>query len=177
MFLKMMNKKNIIFLLVIVFFLVALSALGSQEVRRMGLDPERIYSSLVPANTHWADTGFDVKGGEEIYFRASGAISLQQGNPVAFPCSPDGLDLKTVQQPLPEENIGALIGKIVLLLSVEVDEETGEETRNEIIREFYIGKNKRIEMPIDGKLYLGINELLVADNSGEFRVEMQLLDS
>jgi hypothetical protein len=62
-------------------------------------------------------------------------------------------------------------------LSVEVDEETGKETRNEIIREFHIGKNKKIEMPIDGKLYLGINELVVADNSGEFRVEMQLLDS
>ena len=172
----MMNKKYTIFLLAIVFSLAALSALGSQEVRRIGLDPERIYSIPVPANTHWADTGFDVKRGEEIYFWASGAISLQQGNPVAFPCSPDGLDLKTVQQPLPEENIGALIGKIVLLLSVEVDEETGEETRNEIIREFYVGKNKRIEMPIDGRLYLGINELVVADNSGEFRVEMQLLE-
>ena len=176
MFLKMMNKKYTVFLLIIVFSLAALSAFGSQEVRRMGLDPERISSILVPANTHWADTGFDVNGGEDIYFRASGAISLQQGNPVAFPCNPDGLDLKTVQQPLPEENIGALIGKIVLLLSVEVDEETGEETRNEIIREFYIGKNKRIEMPIDGRLYLGINELVVADNSGEFRVEIQLLD-
>jgi hypothetical protein len=176
MFLKMMNKKYAIFLLVIVFILAALSALGSQEVSRMGLDPERIYSLLVPATTHWTDTGFDVKGGEELYFRASGAISLQQGNPVAFPCSPNGLDLKTVQQPLPEENIGALIGKIVLLLSVEVDEETGKETRNEIIREFYIGKNKRFAIPIDGRLYLGINELVVADNSGEFRVEMQLLE-
>jgi len=176
MFLKMMNKKYTIFLLVIVFPLAALAALGSQEVRRIGLDPERIYSILVPANIHWKDTGFDVKGGEEIYFRASGAISLQQGNPVAFPSSPDGLDIKTVQQPLPEENIGALIGKVVLLLSIEVDEETGEETRNEILREFYIGKNKRIEMPIDGRLYLGINELVVADNSGEYRVEMQLLE-
>jgi hypothetical protein len=71
----MLNKKYTIFLLGIVFFLVALSALGSQEVSRMGLDPERIYSILVPANTHWVDTGFDVKGGEEIYFRASDAIS------------------------------------------------------------------------------------------------------
>lgn len=149
--------------------------LSGQEVRRLGLDPERIYRLTIPANIHWTDTGFDVRAGQELFFSASGAINLQVGNPIAFPCGPAGLDLKTVQQPIHEQNIGALIGRIVLLVSIDVDEETEEETRNEVIKYFFIGERGRVLMPLDGKLYLGVNELLVEDNSGEFIVEMQML--
>lgn len=146
-----------------------------QEVRRLGLDPDRIYRLTIPADIHWTDTGFDVRAGQELYFNATGAVSLQKGNPIAFPCGPEGLDLKTVQQPIHEKNIGALIGRIVLLVSVDIDEETEEETRNEVIKYFYIGDRGRALMPLDGKLYLGLNELLVEDNAGEFIVEMQIL--
>lgn len=148
---------------------------GAQEVIRLGPEPGRVYRITVPGTAHWTDSGFDVKAGQRISFEAEGVISLQRGNPVAFPCGPDGFDLKTIQQPLRGENIGALIGKIVLLISIEVDEETGEETRNEIIKEFFIGKQNRIIMPIDGSLFLGINELVVEDNFGEFKVEMERL--
>ena len=151
--------------------------LGAQEVIRLGLEPGRIYRITVPGTVHWTHTGVDVKAGQEISFEAEGVISLQRGNPVAFPCGPGGFDLKTIQQPLRRENIGALIGRIVLLISVEVDEETGEETRNEIIKEFFIGEQKQVMMPIDGSLLFGINELVVEDNFGEFKVEMKLLDN
>jgi len=161
--------------LILGFF--GLSAVKAQEVRRLGMDSSRIYRMAVPANAHWTDTGFDVKSGQEIYFNADGAISLQQGNPVAFPCGPQGLEIFTVQQPLQDQNIGALIGRVYLLISIEVDEETGEETRNEMMKEFFIGRGGRIEIPMDGQLFLGINELIVEDNAGEFRVEMQILDS
>jgi len=150
--------------------------LGSQEVVRLGPEPGRIYRITVPGTEHWTDTGFDIRAGQEISFEAGGAISLQRGNPVAFPCGPEGLDLKTIQQPIRGENIGALIGRIILLISVDVDEETGEETRNEIIKEFFIGKQKRVMMPVDGSLFLGVNELVVEDNFGEFKVEMECHD-
>ena len=71
------------------------------------------------------------------------------------------------QQPIKAQNIGALIGRTVLLVSIEVDEETGEETRNEIIKEFFIGEKNRIRIPLSGRLYLGINEDLVVDNAGQ----------
>jgi len=163
--------KGVIFCLILFFYF----SLSAQEVRRLGLDPERIYRLTIPADIHWTDTGFDVRAGQELYFSATGVVCLQVGNPISFPCGPEGLDLKTVQQPIHEKNIGALIGRIVLLVSVDVDEETGEETRNEVIKYFFVGERGRILMPLDGKLYLGLNELLVEDNSGEYVVEMQML--
>jgi hypothetical protein len=81
-----------------------------------------------------------------------------------------------MQQPLKDFNIGALIGRIVFLVSVEIDEETKEEIRNEIIETFYIGSNRTVVMPIKGRLYLGINESLVGDNLGRFEVSLDILD-
>lgn len=156
---------------------LVLLCLSGQEVIRPGMEPGRVYRITVPGNVHWTDIGVDVKAGQEISFEAEGVISLQRGNLVAFPCGPEGFDLNTIQQPLRGENIGALIGRIVLLISVEVDEETEEETRNEIIKEFFIGEQNRVLMPIDGSLFLGINELVVEDNFGDFKVEMELLDN
>ena len=67
-----------------------------------------------------------------------------------------------------------MIGKVILLISVEVDEETGEEIRNEIVEIFNIGAQRLVAMPIDGNLLLGINELVVEDNGGSLLVEFDL---
>jgi hypothetical protein len=123
----------------------------------------------VPANVDWTDTGLDVVEGQEFIFRAVGQISLQKGNPVTY-CDPDGYNYQSLQQPIQDKNIGALIGKVYFLISLEVDEETGEEIRNEREEIFYIGSSNRITMPMDGRLYLGVNENLVADNDGVFHV-------
>jgi hypothetical protein len=144
-----------------------------QAVKRMELIRGRTYNLTVPADRHWLDTGFDVRRGQVLHFRASGMISLQRGNPMAY-CGPQGYDdFKTVQQPLEDQNIGALIGRVVLLLSVEEDEETGEEIRNELIEYFYIGERRRVEIPMGGQLFLGVNELVTEDNSGNFKVEVR----
>ncbi len=127
----------------------------------------------VQGDVDWTDTGLEVDIDQEIYFRASGGISLQKGNPLAY-CGPDGYNLKTMQQPLANEKIGSLIGKVVKLISIEINEETQEEIRNEIERYFYIGSENRVKMEIDGRLFLGINENIVGDNSGEFQVTIFL---
>jgi hypothetical protein len=123
----------------------------------------------VSSSVEWTDSGYDVLAGQEISFSAQGAISLQQGNPIAY-CGPDGKTLNTIQQPLKDWPIGALIGRIVQLISIEVDEETGEETRNEVIELFYIGAAASVSMPLDGRLFLGVNETVVEDNDGVFSV-------
>lgn len=128
----------------------------------------------VPAQVAWTDTGLEVEEGEEIIFEASGTISLQAGNPEGF-CDPEGLDFKTAQQPLPEEKLGMLIGKVARLLSVEIDPQTKEIKRHEEVRLFPIGQRREIQMPISGRLYLGINENVVEDNSGEFLVVIHRL--
>ncbi len=160
-------------------FLLMGSSLKSGAQRlgetRPVLESGRFYRIGIPANVAWTDTRYDVKAGQQIRFSGKGGISLQQGNPSGY-CGPEGLGFSTVQQPLPDTNYGALVGRVIRLISIEVDEETGEETRNEIIETFYIGAQNTVRMPIDGKLFLGINELVVADNSGTFSVEYELLD-
>jgi hypothetical protein len=124
---------------------------------------------VVPGNVAWTDTGLEVAAGQEIIFLASGKISLQKGNPQAD-CGPDGYDLRTVQQPLPDRNLGALIGKVVIAVTVIIDEKTGEERREEAAQVFYVGLENRVPMPAKGRLFLGINENVSGDNAGEFIV-------
>ena len=179
MFLRIETWKDVFrgtssFLIFCAVLLLCLIGHGQQtEVTRLTLSPLRAYRIGVPANIDWTDTGFDVLSGQFLHFKASGGLTLQQGNPVGF-CGPDGLALATVQQPLKDHNYGALIGKIVLTLSVEIDEETGEEIREELIEYFLIGSETTVQMPLDGSLYLGLNELVVDDNSGILTVEYEL---
>jgi len=132
------------------------------------LAPRQAVRLSVLSSESWTDTGYRVLAGQDIQFQASGVISLQKYNPIAFPCSPDGLPMKTVQQAFRDENIGALIGKVVQLVAIEVDEDTGEETRFEEEMLFYIGARNKVTMPLSGHLYLGVNELVVVDNAGIF---------
>lgn len=125
----------------------------------------------VPANVPWTDTGLDVDEGEEFHFRAAGSVSLQRGNPVAF-CGPEGLAVHTVQQPVPDRNLGAFVVRVAQLVSITKDPDTGEETRNEIVRFAFVGTEATVRMPIAGRLYLGVNEDVVDDNAGELAVEV-----
>jgi len=137
---------------------------GSQEA---GL--EFVKKITVPGNAGWVDTGLDAAQGDGFHFKASGGISLQKGNPSAN-CGPAGLDLMTTQQPVPDRNIGALVGKVAQLISVKKDEDTGEEIRDEIVRCFFVGEEADLTAPIKGRLYLGVNENVFKDNGGEFTV-------
>jgi hypothetical protein len=126
---------------------------------------------VVPASAGWVDTGLDALPGEGFYFKADGEISLQKNNPSAS-CGPAGLDLVTVQQPVPNQNLGALIGKVAQLIGVRTDEDTGEEIRDEIAAYFFIGPENGLDAPVKGRLYLGVNENVIKDNSGEFTVQV-----
>ena len=141
-----------------------------RDLRRPQSDKEIFLDVTVMGNRDWTDTGIEVFEGQEISFQAFGTIYLQKGNPAR--CSPDGYDLRTMQQPFPDRNIGALIGKVAVLISMEVDEESGKESRYEIKEKFFIGAESRARMSISGRLFLGINENLVGDNDGAFSVSI-----
>jgi hypothetical protein len=151
----------------------ALFAPAGQEVQQaQPVRPDQmelVKKVSVPANAGWVDTGLDVNQGEEYSFKASGEISLQQRNPSAS-CGPAGIDLMSVQQPIPNQNLGALIGKVAQLISVRKDVDTGEEVRDEVAEYFFIGAENNLAVPLKGRLYLGVNEDLYKDNGGEFTV-------
>jgi hypothetical protein len=123
----------------------------------------------VAAAAGWVDTGIDVGPGEELRLSASGEIDLQRGNPQAV-CGPGGIDLITVDQPVPAANLGALIGKVVQPIALRVDEDSGIEIRDEIFVLFLVGEEKAVTVPFKGRLYLGVNENVLKDNGGAFTV-------
>jgi hypothetical protein len=123
----------------------------------------------VAADAGWVDTGIDVAPGEVILFRAAGEVNLQKGNPEAT-CGPDGLDLVTVDQPIPDANLGALIGKVAQLVASRPDEDSGQEIRDEVFVLFLVGSERAVAAPLKGRLYLGVNENVHRDNAGEFSV-------
>lgn len=125
----------------------------------------------VAADSGWVDTSIDVGPGEEIHFTALGEIDLQRGNPEAF-CGPDGLDLVTVDQPVPNANIGALIGKVAQTVARRVDEKSGREIKDEVFVLFLIGSERTVTVPLKGRLYLGVNENVLQDNGGSFTVDV-----
>jgi hypothetical protein len=155
-------------------FLAALAFLTFGDSRQNQLqDFEFVKKIAVPGNQAWTDTGLDVQKGQEFYFVATETISLQKDNPIAG-CGPDGLNIKTQQQPIPEQNIGALVGKILEKVEVATDKQTGEKTQKEVGQVFFVGKENKVLLPADGRLLLGINDLVVGDNDGSFEVAIYL---
>jgi len=132
-----------------------------------------IQKIVVPGNVRWTETKLNVEKGQEVYFQASGNISLQKGNPMAS-CGPEGLNLKTMQQPILDQNFGALICKVLIEVTFTVDKETHEKTQHERGEIFFIGAEKKVFMPASGSLWLGINENVVSDNDREFIVTIYL---
>jgi hypothetical protein len=123
----------------------------------------------VAADAGWVDTGLDLGPGEEVHITASGEISLQRGNAEAV-CGPAGIDLVTVDQPIPNANLGALIGKIAQPVARRVDEDSGVEVLDEIFVLFFVGPETDAAAPFKGRLYLGVNENVLRDNGGAYAV-------
>lgn len=119
----------------------------------------------------WTDTGIEVKLGDEFYFEAEGSVSIQKNNPVAV-CGPEGLTLRTMQQPILDKPLGCLIGMVVFRVDVAEDKETKEKTERRYGERFVIGKGLLAAMPETGRLMLGINENVTGDNEGEFVVRI-----
>jgi hypothetical protein len=151
---------------------LALRAWSGPERRgQIFLWPVAERTVAVTADAGWVDTGIDVALGDTVVFRASGEIDLQKGNPEAV-CGPEGLDLVTVDQPIPDVNLGALVGKFAQLVASRTDEDSGLEIKDEVFVLFLIGAERVVGAPFKGRLYLGINENVLKDNAGEFTVAL-----
>jgi hypothetical protein len=106
--------------------------------------------TTVSADTAWNDTGIDVRSGQTIYFEATGRVRWgkdRQDGPGGERNSPNNPN-----RPMGNRNAAALIGKI------------GDDL-------FYIGDDQGpIRVRNSGRLYLGINDDVLTDNYGNFRV-------
>jgi hypothetical protein len=108
------------------------------------------YTSVAAA-TQWNDTGVDVRSGALVYFEASGRVRWgpdRQHGPGG-----EGGNRQNPNRPIPGRPGGSLIGRI------------GDSGA------FYIGDERGpIRMREGGRLYLGVNDDYLEDNSGSWRV-------
>ena len=128
---------------------------GSDERRDQGLTRPpgpRERQVAVNAATPWTETGVTVRPGQTVYFGASGRVRWgpgRQDGPAGESRSP-----RNEARPMPNHSAAALIGRI-------------GESRDY----FFIGdESGPIRMRDGGRLYLGINDDFLQDNSGAFRV-------
>jgi hypothetical protein len=106
----------------------------------------------VSADVAWNDSGIDVRQGQTIYFESTGTVTWgpsRRDGPAGERNSPSNPG-----RPMPNRPAAALIGKIG--------------SGNDI---FFIGEDTgAIRVRNAGRLYLGINDDVLQDNRGNFRV-------
>lgn len=106
----------------------------------------------VPANQQWTNTGIPVLRGQRISFAVQGNIMISSTVEATADGNP-GATNPSARYPLRGVSAGALIGRV------------GNSAP------FPIGNGTQpITMPTNGPLMLGINDDVVADNSGSFAV-------
>ena len=109
-------------------------------------------SVTVGSTAQWNDTGIDVRAGQTIFFEASGNVRWgrdRRDGPEGESGSPNNPN-----RPIPNRPAAGLIGRIG----------GGSDF-------FFIGDEQGpIRVRSSGRLYLGINDDYLQDNSGNFRV-------
>jgi hypothetical protein len=109
----------------------------------------------VPANQRWVDTGLTIRRGETVSFNASGRVQLStNAKDTAGPAGAESGRRPT--GPMAAVLAGALIGRIGPVSMFAIGNQTTP-----------------LPMPADGRLFLGVNDDVVNDNTGEFVVDVR----
>lgn len=126
------------------------SSLNNNSGRPTGMREKQV---IVSADVAWNDTGIDVRPGQTVYFEAQGQVTWGQGRrdgPAGERNSP-----ANPGRPMGNRNAAALIGKI--------GNDSGDL--------FFIGdESGPVRLRGNGRLYLGVNDDVLTDNRGNFRV-------
>jgi hypothetical protein len=122
---------------------------GSAGGRPSGMREREV---IVSASQPWTDAGITVRPGQTVYFQAAGRVRWGPGRQDG----PEGEDdsPRNPGRPIPNRPAASLIGRV------------GD--GNDY---FFIGaENGPVRIRGGGRLYLGINDDFLGDNSGSFRV-------
>jgi LssY-like putative type I secretion system component LssY len=131
------------------------------------------YEVDVPATKEWVDTSIDVRGGAKLRFTATGQITYPPDESrtgktrTRGTFGPDGLPRGFAdlihQYPVRDAGHGALIGRI---------------GSNSYSQAFMIGASKEYDVPVAGRLFLGINQSMseAATAEGSFHAKIEVLN-
>ncbi len=116
----------------------------------------------VPGTSRNTDTNIDVRTGDQITFATTGTViagrRIGEVGPEGGKVSGFGAIVGT--RPLPTSGPGALIGYI-------------RQPNGQASQPFLVGTQLTLSVPVDGRLYLAINDDDYSDNGGGFKVKIR----
>ncbi len=131
------------------------STSGQTSSDRQSLAPARARTVTVPANVQWTNTGITVRRGQPVRFEPSGDARLSTSADDVANAAGARNGRMAAGAPIPSIPAGALIGRV----------DNGQP--------FSIGDTtQEFRMPANGRLFLGINDDHVEDNSGNYVVRV-----
>ena len=102
----------------------------------------------------WTDTGIDVQAGQTVVFDAQGSMQLStDGNDTATPSGSD-TGRRAAQAPVRQGPAGGLIARVGNRAPI------------------FVGSRGSMRATTSGRLYVGVNDDYLDDNSGEYRVNV-----
>jgi hypothetical protein len=107
---------------------------------------------VVYPKERWTDTGLRVRAGDLMYFDTTGTVRLSSERGDLATAAGARSGRRAADSLLSTQPAGALIGRI----------DNGDP--------FFIGDRRTVRAPLSGRLYLGVNDDYLEDNSGTFRV-------
>jgi len=137
------------------------NVISRQEFSRAGGSPGTATrgGTAVPRNLRvdpklrWTDSGIDVQAGDILTVEATGQIQMSEGGgaDIATPAG-STTGRKAPEAPILNQPAGALIARVGGVGPI------------------FVGDRREIRAPATGRLYLGVNDDYLGDNSGQFTV-------
>jgi hypothetical protein len=128
--------------------------LGSRDTRDPRDDQRRGRMITVPTSARWTDSGIDVSAGDVVSFSVAGTVTLGDDRSLGAEGDLDAA-APAPRRPMPDRPAGALIGRIG---------SSPDDT-------FFIGAERLpFRVRTSGRLYLGINDDTLDDDTGAFQV-------
>jgi hypothetical protein len=112
----------------------------------------------ISASQVWTDTGVDLRAGDSVNITASGAIQLDYSHTAGPEGLPRGFSDVTAHYPVINAGRGALIARF---------------TNNAAARPFWVGPWTERNVPVTGRLFLGVNVPEGQAGAGSFHVTVQ----
>jgi Ca2+-binding EF-hand superfamily protein len=106
----------------------------------------------VEGRQQWTDTGINVRAGDTITFDGQGTVRISNNRNDIAGVGGTLSGRREANAPLPNQTAGALIARI------------GNSPP------LFIGNRRSVRAPFGGRLYLGVNDDYLDDNSGDFQV-------
>ena len=128
---------------------------GRDSYQNSSAAPANARSVVVPSNVQWTNTGFNVSRGQYLRFEPSGEIRLStNGEDIGRPAGAMSAR-KADRATIPTIPVGALIGRVGNGQPFSIGDTTNA-----------------FDMPDSGRLFLGVNDDHVQDNSGNYVVKV-----